>query len=237
MLLPDRGDNFIRAVGIRCVGQDVLRGIEVIGVLMAAENIDRIARDAQPRTRDQPFVDRVAHRAVGGAGTLRAHVAFGGKSRHQVIFGRKHRQDGPLRHGFFDRLQILGARMQKEVHMGIDETRQQRAVAQVDELRACWMRNRGSDGGNAFPFDQNLARRNHAAGIDFEQARGVQNDRMAGARLLGGLRVRRQCECRASASVATQCIPSALRLLRQTYFDRTLQNLRMKLMAREGPQR
>ncbi len=40
------------------------------------------------------------------------------------------------------------------------------------------MRNRGTDGDNALAFNQNLARRKHAAGIDLEQARGVQDDRM-----------------------------------------------------------
>ena len=104
MLLPDRGNNFIRVVGIGRVGQDLLCGIEVIGVFMAAEYIDRISRDAQSRTLDQTFVDRVAHRAVGGTRALGTHVPFGGKTRHQVIFGCQNREDGPLRHGLLDRL-------------------------------------------------------------------------------------------------------------------------------------
>ena len=80
------------------------------------------------------------------------------------------------------------------MHMSIDETRQQRAIAEVDELRTRWMRNRRTHGDNAVTFDQNLTRRKHAACIDLEQACRVQNDRMHGTLLQGWLRVRGQCE-------------------------------------------
>src|ERR1700722_6700190 len=86
--------------------------------------------------------------------------------------------------------------MQKQMHMSIDETRQQRAIAEGDELSARWMRNGRTHSNNAVTFDQNLPRRKHAACVDLEQAGRVQNDRMRGTLLQGRLRVRGQCERR-----------------------------------------
>ena len=42
----------------------MLNGIEVDGVLVPAENIDGVAADAQPWTRNYPLIDRVAHRRI-----------------------------------------------------------------------------------------------------------------------------------------------------------------------------
>ena len=107
---------------------------------MAAQDIDGVAADAQARSRNQPAIDGVAHGGIGGARAFGAHVALGGEAGHQVGLGGQHGQDGPLRHGFLDGLQILRAGMQKQVHMRVDQARQQRAVAQVDNLRAWRMR-------------------------------------------------------------------------------------------------
>ena len=61
------------------------------------------------------------------------------KPAHQIVLGGAHREDGALRHGFFDGLQILSAGMQKQVHVRVDETGHQRRVAEVDDLgiRTC----------------------------------------------------------------------------------------------------
>ena len=91
----------------------MLRGIVADGVFMAAQNIHGIAADAQARTGHQPPVDGVAHRGIGRSRAFRAHIALGREPGHQIGFGGQHRQDGPLRHGFLHRLQILRAGMQK----------------------------------------------------------------------------------------------------------------------------
>ena len=181
MLLSDGGHDFIRAVGVRGIGQYLLRGIEVIGILMPAEDVDRIAGDAQARTRNQSLIDRVPHRGVRGPGTLRAHVPFGGEAGHQVISRRHDGYDRPMRYGLLHRLKIFGAGMQKQVHVRVNQSGQQRGVAQVDDLSVRRMRDGRSHRGNAFTLNQNLARGNHAPGIDLKQARRVQNHRMAAA--------------------------------------------------------
>ena len=113
MLLPDRRHEFIRGVGIGRVRQNLLRGIESIGVLVAAENIDGIAGDPQPWPGYQALVDGVTHRAVGRSRTLGAHVALGGEPGHEIFPCREDRQHGSLRHGFFHGLQVFRARMKE----------------------------------------------------------------------------------------------------------------------------
>ncbi len=65
--------------------------------------------------------------------------------------------------------------------MGIDEARQQRGIAEVDQLRAGRMAHRGTHRRNALAFDENFARRQHPAGVDLEQVRGMQDDGMIAA--------------------------------------------------------
>ena len=64
--------------------------------------------------------------------------------------------DGALRHRFLNCLQILRAGMQKKMNVGIDQSRKQRAIAQVDDLRSCGMFDRCSDFDDAFALHQNL---------------------------------------------------------------------------------
>ena len=113
VLLADDLHDLLRIVGVVGVRQDVLGGIEMIGILVAAENVDGIARDAQPRPDDEACVDGIAYRRIGGARPFGAHVALGGEARHQIVTGGAHREQGALRHGFFDGLQILIAGMQE----------------------------------------------------------------------------------------------------------------------------
>ncbi len=58
----------------------MLRGIEIVGVLVAAENVDGVGADPQARAQDQTLVDGVADRRAGRACALSAHVALGGKA-------------------------------------------------------------------------------------------------------------------------------------------------------------
>ena len=52
----------------------------------------------------------------------------------------------------------------------------QRAVAQVDDLRAGRMRHRRAGGADAGAFDQHFARADDAARVDLEESRGVEDD-------------------------------------------------------------
>src|ERR1700675_4095166 len=59
VLLAQRRNDFIHSVGIGCIRQDMLHRIESIGILMPAENVDGIAADSQPRSRNRASVDGV----------------------------------------------------------------------------------------------------------------------------------------------------------------------------------
>ena len=70
-LLPDNRNEFLRAVGVVSVGQNVLFGVIAKGILVAAENVDRISADAESRPGNPALINRVAHCRVGGARRLR----------------------------------------------------------------------------------------------------------------------------------------------------------------------
>ena len=145
----DQLGGVVRIIG---VGEHVLRGVVADGVFVAAENIDGIAADAQARPGNQPIIDGVANRCVGGARAFGPHVAFGGEAGHQVVPRRQRRQDRALRHGLLHRLQIFRAGMQKQVHVRVDQARQQSAVAQIDHLRTRRTLHRRAHFHNAFSF-------------------------------------------------------------------------------------
>ena len=164
----------------------MLRGIEVIGVFVPAQNIDGVAADAQPWPRNQPLVDGVANRSVGRARAFGAHVALGGEAGHQVGLGRLLGQNRAPRNGFLDRLQILRAGMQKQMHVRVDQAGQQRGIAEIDDLRALRMIDRRSHRLDALALDQNLAGLEHVSGIDLKQPRRVQHDGRRGRLLRSG---------------------------------------------------
>ncbi len=84
----------------------------------------------------RPRVDGVAHGDVGAAGAFGAHVAFGGEAGHDVGFGGGRGDEGALRDGLLDGLQVLGAGVEEEVHVRVDEAGHEGGVAEVDDLRA-----------------------------------------------------------------------------------------------------
>ena len=157
----------------------MLLGIVADGVFVAAKNVDGVAADAQARAGDESLIDGVAHGGVGGARAFGAHVALGGEAGHQIVASGERRHDGALRDGFLDGLQIFGAGMQEQVHVGVDQAGQQSGVAEIDDLRAGRMRDRRADGGDAVALDQNFAGRGDAC----------RSRRRAGARR-GGRSVR-----------------------------------------------
>jgi hypothetical protein len=80
-------------------------------------------------------------------------------------------------------LQIFRAGMEEEMDVGVDEAGEQRGVAEVDDLGVLRVVDRCADGSNAIALHEDFARLEQRAGIDLEQARGVQDD---GRRGLGG---------------------------------------------------
>ncbi len=108
----------------------------MIGVFVAAEDVDGVAADAQPRPGNQTGIDRIANGGVGRARAFGAHVALGGEAGHQVVLGGQRRQDRALRHRFLHRLQIFRAGMQEQMDVRVDQPGHERDVAQVDDLRA-----------------------------------------------------------------------------------------------------
>jgi hypothetical protein len=196
MLLPDHRDELGRRIGVVGIRQHPLCGIEPVGVFMAAEYVDRIAAGAQTRSRDQPCIDRVAHGGVGGARALGSHVALGREAGHEIVPRGEHGQDRAFRHGLLDRLQILGARMQEQMHMRVDESRHQGHVAEVDDFGARGVRHARADRADALAGDENFTGLYEATARDIEQASGTQHERrrrwIGGARGLRG--VQSQCE-------------------------------------------
>ena len=120
-LPPDHLDQLQRIVGARGVGRHVRGRVEAVGVLVAPQDIHGVSADPQARAGIQAAVDGIAYSRVGRTGALGAHVALGGKAGHQVVARRHERQNGALRNGFFHCLHILGAGMQEEMHVGIDQ--------------------------------------------------------------------------------------------------------------------
>ncbi len=175
-------------VGVGGVGENVLLGIEADGVFVAAENVDGVAADAQARAGDEAVVDGVADGGVGGAGAFGAHVALGGEAGHEVVARGERGDDGALRDGFLDGLQIFGAGVEEEVDVGVDQAGEQGGVAEVDDFGVRRARDFRADFVDAVALDEDFAGSGDAAGFDVEQARGVEDDgvgRRRGGRRLG----------------------------------------------------
>jgi hypothetical protein len=64
MLLANDLNQLVDGVGIVGVGQNVLRGVVVDRVLVAAEDVDGVAAYAQAGAEDQPLIDGVADRSI-----------------------------------------------------------------------------------------------------------------------------------------------------------------------------
>ena len=147
--------------------------------------IDGVAADAQAGTGDDARVDGVADGGVGGAGALGAHVALGGEAGHEVGLGGLLGEQSAPGNRLLDGLEVLGAGMEEQMHMGVDQAGKQRCVAEVDDPGALRMVDRAADGADAVALDENFAGLEEGSGVHLEQARGVKDDGRDG-RLLGG---------------------------------------------------
>ncbi len=157
--------NYIHQLGsvIRIIGiaRNMRRRVVLDRVLMPTENADRVPAHPHPRPRNQPRIDRVANRRVRRTSALRPHVAFSGKPGHQIVARRKLGKNRPLRDRLLNRLQVLRARMQKQMHMRIDQPRHKGHIAKVDHLRPSWPSHGSTHLRNLVPLNQNLTRRNN----------------------------------------------------------------------------
>jgi len=107
------GHEFGGIIGISSVRKDALFGIVSDRIFVPANDGNRVPADPQTRTWDQTLIDCIAHGGVRSPGAFGAHVAFRRIPGHEICAGSQRGHDGSLRRRFLNRLQILGARMQK----------------------------------------------------------------------------------------------------------------------------
>ena len=157
VLLAHHRNDLVCGVGIVGVRQHMLRGIEAVCVLVPAEDVNGVAADAQPRSGNESLIDGVAHRCVAepapSVPISRSAVKPAIRSALAACSARI------VRHGtgLLDRLQVFGARMQKQMYVRVDQAGQQRCVAEVDHLRSLRVVDRSAYGFDPFAFNEDLA--------------------------------------------------------------------------------
>jgi hypothetical protein len=70
--------------------------------------------------------------------------------------------------------------MEEEMHVGVDQAGHQGRVAEIDGLSSRRMGDGGAGGNDLVCFNQDLSGGEHAAALDIEQARGMENDGVRG---------------------------------------------------------
>lgn len=155
----------------------MLRRIVLVGVFVAAKNINCVAADTQARTRNYALVNRIANSRVGRASALSSHVAFSGESRHEVGFGRLFGQYRAPRNGLAHCLHIFSTGVQKQVYMCVNQPGQQCRIAEVDHLDALRMVHRCSHRLDAFADDENFTWGEDVAGVYLEKPCSMEDNR------------------------------------------------------------
>src|SRR5579859_493104 len=112
-LLSNYGHQFGGIIRVGSVRKNVLFGIVPDSVFVPPEDVNSIAADAQPRARNEPLIDRVAHGGRCRARAFRAHISFRREAGHKIVAGRERSRNGSLRDGLLNGLQILRSGMQK----------------------------------------------------------------------------------------------------------------------------
>src|SRR5579872_3244948 len=82
-LPADYLNQLLCVVRISRVREHMLLGVEAVGVLMPAEEVDSVAADAHARARDLALIDCISYRGIGGARALGTHVALSRETGHQ----------------------------------------------------------------------------------------------------------------------------------------------------------
>ena len=148
---------------------------ELPRVARAAGRGDVVAGDHQPGPRHDPLVNRLPQIDVGER-PGRPHVAAGreaGRQRHQRVPRAVQRR-------------LAGRRLQQlvfPVHAGagqvrvqIDQARQQRRAAQIDDAGPCGNRQAGADRLDPLAADEHDSRRDRRAAAAVDEARGPHRD-------------------------------------------------------------
>jgi hypothetical protein len=151
--------------------QDRLRSVDLFGALrdaaprMEAGRTVRAARDDRARDADDPgprhdaFLDRAAQAGVGLAGTLGAEIANGREPGGEGPLRGDHRARDAERFRVSQHLigpRALVVRVQQQVRVQVDQSRQQRRVRKIDRaspLRGAKVR---PGGGDVLPLEQDL---------------------------------------------------------------------------------
>jgi len=179
-LLANDAHQFIAGIGVGGVGKHVLLGVEVECVFVAAENVDGVPTDAQARSWDKSLVNRVADGGVGRTRAFRTHVTLGSEASQQVGLGSQGGHDHALRYRLSHGLQIFGSGMEEEMHMGVYQAGHQGRVTQIDGLGSRGMGDGGAGGNDLLSLHQDFPGGKHAAALDIEQARGMENNGVSG---------------------------------------------------------
>src|ERR1700722_3273000 len=171
-----------------------------------------MAADAQAWSVNGTFIDCVANGSVGGACAFGAHVALGGEAGEKIVACGECGENGALRDGFLDGLQIFRAGMQEKVDVRVDEAGQQSGVAEIDELRFVRVRHMRADFHDEFALNQNFAGRDGATGFDVEQVCSVKDNGTRRGSGLGYVRLRmswRHESCREVEGECCECCDNA----------------------------
>ena len=156
-LLAHHDDELIAGVGAVGIGEQVLRGVAAVVILVTAVEVDGVAADAHARPGDETGVDGVAYGDIRAAGSLRAHIPLGGEARHQVGFGRGGGDESALGNGLVDGLVGFIADMEEEMGVRIDQPRHEGGFAEVEDLRGCRMLDRHADSEDPVAAHQHFA--------------------------------------------------------------------------------
>ncbi len=179
-------DDALGGVGVVGVGEDVLCGVVDVGVLVPAQDIDGHSAHAHAWARDHAGVYGVADGGVGRASAFGAHIAFGGEAGDEVGRGGAGGDEGALWNALLDGLKVFGARVEEEVHVRVDQSGHEGAVAGIDDLGSGGMGHVLGDLGDAIAGDEDFGGGNDACGGYIEHVRGAENDHLLRLGELGG---------------------------------------------------
>jgi hypothetical protein len=77
-------------------------------------------------------------------------------------------------------LKIFSAWMEEEMDVSVNEAREERGVAEVDDAGVGGVVNGSADGADFVPLDEDLAGLEEGAGVDLKQVRSVEDDGLLG---------------------------------------------------------
>ena len=144
---------------------------------MAAGGAERGAAGDDARAGQRAFVDRALQSEVDVV--VRADIADGGEAGVERALGVDVRCGGLVDGAFAENILVEILRLAGDVRVAVDETRQQRDVAEVDDLRAggeiFHYIGGGADGDDAVALDDDGLVVEHFAGGGVDEVRGLDD--------------------------------------------------------------